>query len=337
MHTMHQKVTVIGAGSWGSALARILGDNQNDVLLYDTDATIVEEINTNHTNITKLPIGSLPQTIKATMDIKEAIHHSDIIVLSVPTKVLRSVLEEITKIIDSQKLFVNTSKGLEPKTFLRVSEILYQVIDQAYIKGFVALTGPSHAEEVIRQLPTTICSVSNNKEHAMQIQLLFHNSTYFRVYTGSDLIGSELCGAIKNVYAIASGMLEGLGYGDNARAGLISRALVEMRRLVLALGGKEETVFGLTGVGDLVVTTTSHHSRNYQAGLRLAQVNDLETTIASMSMVVEGARTAEAVYEVSKKLQLETPIIDAVYHVIYEKQDVKIAVSGLMNRSLKDE
>lgn len=337
MQDSKNQVTVIGAGSWGSALARILGDNGNEVLLYDKDESIIDEINTKHTNISKLPIGNLPQTVKATSDIHQAIAHSDIIVLSVPTKVLRIVLEEIKQVITSKKLFINTSKGLEPKTFLRVSEILYQVIDQKYIQGFVALTGPSHAEEVIRQLPTTICSVSNNREYAIKVQLLFHNSSYFRVYTGSDLIGSELCGAIKNVYAIASGMLEGLGYGDNARAGLISRALVEMRRIVLALGGKEETVFGLTGVGDLVVTTTSHHSRNYQAGLKLAQVNDLEATISSMSMVVEGARTAEAVYEVSKKLHLETPIIDAVYHVIYEKQNVKSAVSELMNRALKDE
>lgn len=337
MNPNKKKITVIGAGSWGSALARILGDNQNEVLLYDKDSVLVEEINQYHTNKTKLPIGMLPQIVKATTDINQAVSYSDIIVLSIPTKVLRSVLEEIEEVIDSKKLFINTSKGLEPKTFLRVSEILYQVIDQNYIEGFVALTGPSHAEEVIRQLPTTICSVSNNKEHAIKIQLLFNNSIYFRVYTGSDLVGSELCGAIKNVYAIASGMLEGLGYGDNARAGLISRALVEMKRVVTALGGKEDTVFGLTGVGDLVVTTTSHHSRNYQAGLKLAQVNDLESTIASMSMVVEGARTAEAVYEVSKQLNLETPIIDAVYHVIYEKQNVKNAVSELMNRSLKDE
>lgn len=330
-------VTVIGAGSWGSALARILGDNQNNVLLYDKDELMIKEINTFHTNLSKLPIGSLPETVKATNVIKDALDFSDIIILSIPTKVLRTVLEEIKENISSKKVFINTSKGLEPKTFLRVSEVLYQVIDQKYIEGFVALTGPSHAEEVIRQLPTTICSVSDNKELAKKVQLLFNNSTYFRVYTGSDLIGSELCGAIKNVYAIASGMLEGLGYGDNARAGLISRALVELRRIVIALGGKEETVFGLTGVGDLVVTTTSHHSRNYQAGLKLAQVNDLEATIASMSMVVEGARTAEAVYDVSKRLNIETPIIDAVYHVIYEKQNVQQAVFELMNRSLKDE
>ena len=332
-----EKVSIIGAGSWGSALARILGDNHYQVLLYDTDKNTVDEINHFHTNLSKLPVGMLPLKVKATTSIKEVIDFSDIIVFSVPTKVLRSVLNLINEIIDKPKLFVNTSKGLEPDTYLRVSEVLNTTINNHYIKGFVALTGPSHAEEVIRQLPTTICSVSTNKEDAKLIQKIFNNSTYFRVYTGSDLVGSELCSAIKNVYAIASGMLEGCGYGDNARAGLISRALVEMKRIVVAMGGKEDTIYGLTGVGDLVVTTTSHHSRNFQAGVKLAKGSNLAETIASMSMVVEGARTAEAVYEVSKKLNLSTPIIDAVYNVIYRKQSVKKAVAELMNRSLKDE
>lgn len=331
------KVTVIGAGSWGSALTRILGDNNNEVLLYDRDEKTVNEINNFHTNINKLPVGKLPETVKATTDVKKAIDFSDIIVISVPTKVLRTVLEQIAHVITTPKLFVNTSKGLEPVTFLRVSEVVKQVIDSKYIKGFVALTGPSHAEEVIQQLPTTICSVSEKHDDAKLIQKLFNNSTYFRVYTGHDLIGSELCSSIKNVYAIASGMLEGLGYGDNARAGLISRALVELRRIVVAMGGKEETIYGLTGVGDLVVTTTSHHSRNYQAGVKLATGKNLEETIASMAMVVEGARTAEAIYNASKKMNLETPIIDAVYRVIYEKEDVNKAVLELMSRSLKDE
>lgn len=332
-----KKITVIGAGSWGSALARILGDNSNEVLLYDTNIKIVDEINNFHTNLNKLPIGKLPENVKATTDIKEAVSFSDVIVISVPTKVLRVVLKQINAVIDEAKLFVNTSKALEPVTFLRVSEIVKQVIDNKYIKGFVALTGPSHAEEVIQQLPTTICSVSESITDAKFIQELFNNSTYFRVYTGHDLVGSELCSSIKNVYAIASGMLEGLGYGDNARAGLISRALVELRRIVVAMGGKEETVYGLTGIGDLVVTTTSHHSRNYQAGIKLATGKNLEETIASMTMVVEGARTAEAIYNVSKNLNLETPIIDAVYRVIYEKEDVNKAVLELMSRSLKDE
>ncbi len=332
-----EKISIIGAGSWGSALARILGDNHHQVLLYDTNESTVNEINNFHTNLAKLPIGELPFEVRATTSIKDAIDFTDIIILCVPTKVLRSVLHLINENITSPKLFINTSKGLEPDTYLRVSEVVYAIINHQFIKGFVALTGPTHAEEVIRQLPTTICSVSTNKEDAKFVQQIFNNSTYFRVYTGSDLIGSELCSAIKNVYAIASGMLEGCGYGDNARAGLISRALVEMKRLVVAMGGKEDTIYGLTGIGDLVVTTTSHYSRNFQAGVKLAKGSNLAETIASMSMVVEGARTVEAVYDVSKKLNLSTPIIDAVYSVIYKQQGVKKVVAELMNRALKDE
>lgn len=332
-----KKVTVLGAGSWGSALSRILGDNGQNVILFDVDQKTVDEINQFHTNIEKLPIGKLPDSVVATTNIEEAIDKSEIIIISVPTKVLRTVLKQVNSVIKEPKLFVNTSKGLEPGTYLRVSEVVYQEINNKYIKGFVALTGPSHAEEVIRQLPTAICSVSTVKSDAILIQQLFNNSTYFRVYTGSDLLGSELCSALKNVYAIASGMLEGLGYGDNARAGMISRALVEMKRFVTALGAKEETIYGLTGVGDLVVTTTSHHSRNFQAGLKLATGSNLDETISSMSMVIEGARTAESAYFKSKVLNIETPIIDAVYRVIYEKEDVKKAVSDLMSRSLKDE
>lgn len=332
-----KKITVLGAGSWGSALSRILGDNGHQVILYDNDQNTVNEINEFHTNLNKLPNGKLPKNVRATTNIKEAIDNSEIIVISVPTKVLRQVLKQIKEVINEPKIFVNTSKALEPVTYLRVSEVVYQEIDNNYIKGFVALTGPSHAEEVIRQLPTIICSVSSNREYAILIQKIFNNTKYFRVYTGSDLLGSELCSSLKNVYAIASGMLEGLGFGDNARAGMISRALVEMKRFVTALGAKEDTIYGLTGLGDLVVTTTSHHSRNFQAGIKLATGSNLEETISSMSMVVEGARTAEAAYFKSKELNIDTPIIDAVYRVIYEKEDVKKAVSDLMSRSLKDE
>lgn len=331
------KITILGAGSWGSALAKILGNNKHEVMLFDVDSNAVNEINEFHSNKNKLPNGFLPLSVHATVNLKEAIDFSNIIILSVPTKVLRNILKEINSIIFEKKIFVNTSKGLEPATFARVSEIVYEEISNEFIEGFVALTGPSHAEEVIEELLTIVCSVSNNKEHAILIQQLFSNHEYFRVYTGSDLLGSELCGALKNVYAIASGMLEGLGYGDNAKAGLISRALVEMKRIVLALGANEETIYGLTGLGDLVVTTMSKHSRNFQAGVKLATGSNLQETIASMTMVVEGAKTAKAAYLQTKKYNIDAPIIDAVYRVIYEHYDVKLAVADLMSRSLKDE
>ena len=331
------KVTVVGGGSWGSALARILGDNGNDVVIYERSKEIVDEINTYHTNKSKLPIGILPLNVSATDILEESLNDSNVIVIAVPTKVIRIVLQEMNKYLSHKCLFVNASKGLEPDTFLRVSEIVYQEINNEFIDDFVALTGPSHAEEVINQLLTIICSVSNNKKAAKLVQSLFNNSKYFRVYTSYDLVGSELCGALKNIYAIASGMLSGIGLGDNAKAGLISRALVEMRRFVLSFGASEETIYGLTGLGDLVVTTTSVHSRNFQAGYRLATGKNLEETISSMTMVVEGARTVVAAYQYSKANNLETPIIDAVYDVLYNKKPVKTAINQLMKRSLKDE
>ena len=331
-----KNITIIGAGSWGSALANILCENNNKVLLYDTDVQTVNEINELHSN-RKVPNVIMNNEIHATTDLKTAVDYSNIIVISVPTKVIRLVLKSINQLIDKPKLFVNTSKGLEPDTFKRVSQIVEEEINKEFIDGFVALTGPSHAEEVIIKLPTTIVSVSEDPEKAKIIQEIFSNHSNFRVYTGSDLLGSELCSAIKNVYAIASGILHGLGFGDNARAGLISRALVEMRRIVVELGAKEETVFGLTGVGDLVVTTTSQFSRNFQAGVKLAKGSNLQETLNSIDMVVEGVRTTKAVYDLVNKLNIEAPIIKAVYRVIYEHLLPAQAVTQLFSREFKDE
>lgn len=331
------KISVIGAGSWGSALARILGDNGYDVMLYDLSVETILEINTCHTNKSKLPNGILPNNVSGTTNIEEAINGYNIILLAVPTKVIRETLKKIAVVITEPKLFVNASKGIEPDSYKRVSEIVYEEIPNQYVEGFVALTGPSHAEEVIKQMLTTIAAASFNLEHAKRIQMIFSNQNYFRVYTLTDLIGAELGGSLKNIYAIASGMLYGLGYGDNARAGLITRALAEMRRLAVAMGAKETTLFGLTGVGDLIVTTTSLHSRNFQAGVKLATGNNLEETIASMSMVVEGARTVISAYFASKELKIDVPIIDAVYNVIYQHVPVNEAIKTIMARSLKNE
>ena len=331
------RVSVIGAGSWGTALANLLVKNNHEVLVYDVDEAIIEEINTKHTNYSKLKDGVLEVGVIATNDLTKVLDFSNIIVLSVPTKVLRIVLNNIKNIITSKKIFVNTSKGIEPDTCLRISEVVTEVLTDEYIEAVVALTGPSHAEEVINQLLTVICAVSLNKDAAKKVQSLFNNNKYFRVYTSYDLKGSEICGALKNIYAIASGMLSGCGLGDNAKAGLISRALVEMRRFVVAFGANEDTIYGLTGVGDLVVTTTSMHSRNFQAGYRLATGKYLEETISSMTMVVEGARTVVAAYQYARANNIETPIIDAVYDVLYNKKPVKTAINQLMKRSLKDE
>jgi len=331
------KITVIGAGSWGCALARILGDNGHDVLIYDVDKNSIDEINVYHTNKAKLKDGLLPLCVKGTTDLKEAIEFSSNVLLVVPTKVVRSVLLDINKYIDSQKLFINASKGIEPDSFKRVSEIVYEVIDNNYIKGFVSLTGPSHAEEVICQNLTMIAAASENEEHSVYVQELFSNNKYFRVYRVNDLIGAELGGSLKNVYAIAAGLCDGMGYGVNAKAALITRGLNEMKKLAIAMGAKEETLNGLTGVGDLIVTCTSPLSRNYMAGMNIARGKDLQETLDSIPMVVEGARTCISAYFAARKYNLETPIIDAIYNVIYNKKDPKNELKEIMARGLKEE
>lgn len=331
------KISIIGAGSWGTALAEVLVFNKHEVLIYDVDENTVDEINNQHTNVTKLPNAKLSSSIVATSRLEDALDFSEIIVLSVPTKVIRAVLKEINKKLDHPALFINTSKGLEPGTFKRVSEVVKDEIDSTKRKGFVAITGPSHAEEVILKMPTLVTSASLERDNALLVQKLFSNNVFFRVYTIKDLVGAELGGALKNIYALAAGMLEGLGYGDNAKAALISRALVEMKRLAVANGALEETLTGLTGLGDLVVTTTSYHSRNFQAGIKLAKGKNLDETISSMTMVVEGVRTALSAYQKAHEENIDVPIIDAVYSVIYEKQSVSKAVESMMMRALKDE
>ncbi|MDD4001069.1 MAG: NAD(P)-dependent glycerol-3-phosphate dehydrogenase, partial [Bacilli bacterium] len=304
---------------------------------YDTAIEIVDEINTYHTNKSKLPNGSLNENVKATNDLKEAVNHASIILLAVPTSVIRTVLKEINAVINSRKLFVNASKGLEPHTFKRVSEIVVEEIENEYLEGFVALSGPSHAEEVILGMLTLVTAVSSNLKQAQLIQNLFSNQTYFRVYTLTDLIGVEICSSLKNIIALASGIIAGLGYGDNTRAALITRGLVEIKRIATALGGEDNTVFGLAGLGDLIVTCTSLHSRNYQAGYKIGSGKDLKQTLSEMTMVVEGARTALAAQQIILEYGIYAPIIEAVYDIIYHEVEPKARIAQLMKNDLKEE
>ena len=331
------KISVIGAGSWGCALARILGDNGHEVLIYDIDANAINEINEFHTNKSKLFEGELPTNVKGTTCLEEVIRFSNNILLVVPTKVVRSVLSDINKFLDDKKLFINASKGIEPDTYKRVSEIVYEEIDKDYIEGFVALTGPSHAEEVIKQKLTMVAAASEIEEHAYKVQRLFSNNVYFRVYRLCDLIGAEVGGSLKNVYALGAGICEGLGFGVNARSALITRALIEMKKLAVAMGAKEDTLDGLTGMGDLIVTCTSNLSRNYQTGVQIALGNDLNSTLDSMPMVVEGARTCISAYQIARNLNIDTPIIDSIYNVLYNRRNPKDVIRDLMSRGLKQE
>lgn len=333
-----ERVTIIGGGSWGSALSKIVADNKHQVVIYDNDIELVREINDKHTS-KYLPNGKLPKMVTATSNLKEALRFADIVLTVVPTKVMRSVLEKVGKEIESKKLFVNASKGIEPGTFKRVSEIVYEVIPEKYVEGFVALTGPSHAEEVILQVITAIVAASNNLEDAKRVQRLFTNTSYFRVYSSDDLVGAELGGSLKNIFALAAGVLDGLGkyYGDNTKAAMITRGLLEMNQLAIAYGAKESTLFGLAGVGDLIVTTTSKHSRNWQAGYKIGSGKNLKETLASMTMVVEGARTVKSAYFAAREKNIETPIIDAIYNIIYNNHDPHKEIKKLMSRDMKPE
>ncbi len=328
------KVSFIGGGAWGTTLAQVLSDNGCEVLIRDINEVFVNKINKNHVH----PFFdvTIPTNIKATLDLKEAIDYADIIILSLPTKFMRGVLIEINQILTSPKTFVNVSKGIEPDTSLRVSQIVEQEINKEYLKAYVVLSGPSHAEELILRKLTTLVSASNDFEAAKLVQNLFSND-YLRVYTGSDVIGVETGGAIKNAIAIVSGISTGLGLGENARAALIARSIREIIAIVVALGGKKETAYGLSGIGDLIVTASSMNSRNFQAGLKIGQGMPVEEALSSSKQTVEGIRTIEAAHEIGLKYNLELPIINVAYDFIHGKIKFTDAIPMLMNRELKNE
>lgn len=328
-------ISVIGGGSWGLALSSVLSKNHHKVLVYDANPKIVKKVNTLH--ICVQLDETIPQDIRATSDIAAAIRYSDVILFAVPTKVLREALAAAIRELDGPKLFINAAKGIEPETFLRVSEIFTEMVPAEHLRGFVALSGPSHAEEVIRGMTTLITCASENEQDALFAQHLFHNQDYFRVYSSTDLKGVELGGALKNIFALASGLIAGKGLGDNARAALITRGLVEMQKFYEHYGADTGSLFGLTGIGDLIVTCTSEHSRNYQAGYKIGHGKDLEETLQSMTMVVEGIRTCEAAYKYAKKYDLELPIIEQIYNVLFHKLDPEIAYRNLFERSRKKE
>ena len=329
------KLSVIGGGSWGLALAKVLHDSNHEVLVYDVSERIVSKINDLHICIQLNE--DIPKEIKATNSIEEAVNFSDVLLFVVPTKVMRQAIQDVIPYLKRETLFINAAKGIEPETFMRASEIFEEMIPSDYFKGFVSLSGPSHAEEVIKGMMTLITASSEKEEDALFVQELFHNTEYFRVYSSTDLKGSELGGALKNVYALASGLLAGKGLGDNARAALITRGLVEMRKFYEVYGADAKSITGLTGLGDLIVTCTSEHSRNYQAGYKLGHGKDLEETLASMTMVVEGIRTCEAAHSYGQKHKIDMPIINSIYAIIFDKKDPDVVFKKLLERSMKPE
>lgn len=327
------KIGIIGGGSWGSTLAQVLQDNNHEVLIYDINEENVTKLNKGIHPFFDIEINKLP----ATTNLDEVINFSNILLLSVPTKVMREVLNQIGKKITVPTSFINVSKGIEPSTLKRVSELVNEEIPKKYMKNYAVLTGPSHAEEVILRKLTLLVSASENIEYAKEIQDLFSNDKYLRVYTSTDVIGCEVGGTVKNGIAIISGVLAGYGLGVNARSALITRGILEIVRVVTAQGGKKETAFGLTGIGDLIVTASSDLSRNYRAGYLIGQKVPVKQVIEESKMVVEGIRAIEAMYNLSKREGIELPIIQTAYNVIFEDLPLEDAIYKLLSRQLKEE
>ncbi len=328
-------VSVIGGGSWGLALSNLLSDNQHNVMVYDINEKIVNTINEKH--LCMQLNAPIDKTITATNHIKEALNHADILLFVVPTKVLRAALKDVIKHLDKPKTFINAAKGIEPSTFMRISEIITEMVPKAYLNDVITISGPSHAEEVIQRMATAITAASEHSEAAIFAQKLFHNAQYFRVYSSTDIKGVELGGSLKNIFALAAGIIRGQGLGDNALAAFMSRALVEMAKIYHYFGANTETLYGLSGVGDLIVTCTSPHSRNFQAGYKIGKGKNLAETLDSMTMVVEGIRTAEAAYGLASDANMETPIIAAIYDVVFNRIEPQKVVARLLSRDTKVE
>lgn len=329
------KTVVIGSGSWGTALAQVLADNHQDVILYGVDQEQVDDINKNHKNSVFFGDTELNPDLKATMDF-DVVKDADVVVLAVPSAAISTVARQVSDTVDHPVIVVNVAKGFDPKTNERMSDAIRHAFDPKKLSSVVSLIGPSHAEEVVVRQLTSIDAISQLEEDAKKIQELFSNE-YLRIYTGTDEIGSELGAAVKNVMAIASGIISGLGYKDNTRAALITRGLQEMIRFGTALGGNPETFIGLTGVGDLIVTASSLNSRNFQAGYQIGKENDVEHFLKTNKKTTEGIRTAKIVHEIAQEKGIDMPICEEVYQILYEGKEPAMCASDLMLRELKRE
>nr|WP_263325895.1 NAD(P)H-dependent glycerol-3-phosphate dehydrogenase [Neobacillus sp. Marseille-Q6967] len=324
-------VAVIGAGSWGTALAMVLADNGREVRLWSHNESQVEEINQFHTNKKYLPGIVLPDLIVGYALLSDALAGIKTVILAVPSKAIREVLGKIRTVLQSPITIAHVSKGIEPDSLMRISEMIKEELPSEVLKAVVVLSGPSHAEEVSLRHPTTVTVSSDDMEAAEEIQDLFINQN-FRVYTNPDVIGVEIGGALKNIIALAAGITDGLGYGDNAKAALITRGLAEIARLGTKMGANPLTFSGLAGIGDLIVTCTSVHSRNWRAGNLLGKGKTLEEVLENMGMVVEGVRTTKAAHQLAEKYNVKMPITNVLYNVLFNGKNAKDAVDVLMAR-----
>lgn len=326
----NRKAAVLVAGSWGTALAAVLADNEYDVTLWTRNERQAEEINREHRNHKFLADAILPDAITATTNMEAAVTGAELVLFAAPSAAMRDVARQAAPYIDESTLCVHATKGFESGSLKRMTTVLSEELS-CDPSRLVVLSGPSHAEEVVRRQPTTIVVASASQEAAELAQDAFI-TPHFRVYTNPDVIGVEVAGAIKNIIALGAGLSDGLGFGDNAKAALLTRGLAEISRLGMAMGANPLTFAGLAGVGDLVVTCTSKHSRNWRAGSMLAEGLALEDVLERMGMVVEGVRTTQAAHELSAQFGVVMPITEQLYKVLFQAQSSRSAVEKLMGR-----
>ena len=330
-------ITVLGAGSWGLTLALLLSENEHRVVLWELYKEHAEEIRRTRESKRFLPGIRIPEEIPVETDVTRALVDTDLILFVVPSHGVRSVARMIAEAFEftERTYVVNAAKGIEEHTLKRMSEVLR---DELPIPGgqILTLSGPSHAEEVSRHMPTSVVVAGTDETRAKKVQEVFFRP-YFRVYTNSDVVGVEMGVALKNVIAIAAGVCDGLGYGDNTKAALLTRGLVEITRVGVALGGRQETFFGLSGLGDLIATSLSRHSRNRYVGEKIGQGMALDDVLGGMVMVAEGVRTTRAAVDLAKKLGVDMPITTAVHEVLFAGRDPRDAIDQLMNRPPQDE
>ena len=326
-------VGVVGAGSWGTALALVLEKNGHQVTLWSSREAKAKELSELRENVDKLPGVKIPESIEITADIEVAVKDKELVVLGVPSLYIRSTSAKMAPFVHDGQIIVNVSKGIEESTLYTMTDVILDEIPNADV---AVLSGPSHAEEVSRYIPTTVVAGAKNRKTAEKIQQIFMNEA-FRVYTSPDMLGIEIGGALKNVIALAAGITDGLGFGDNTKAALITRGIAEMTRLGVAMGGYQETFSGLAGMGDLIVTCASKHSRNRRAGYLIGKGYTMQEAMDEVKMVVEGVHSAKAALMLAEKYYVRLPIIEQVNAVLFDGKQATEAVRDLMIRNGKTE
>ena len=331
-----KRIAVIGAGSWGTALGIIAARSGHEVKFWSRNPAVVTSLNDDRVNSIYLPDAEIPAGVVASTDIIEVVKRSELVIIATPSHATRVVLESMASALPAKATLVSAAKGIEIESGKRISQLAAEVLGPSNAARFVCLSGPSFAKEVVARHPTAIVAASANPEARAEVQSAF-SSESLRIYTNDDVIGTELGGSVKNVMAIAAGMVAGLGFGTNSVAALITRGLAEMSRLALSEGGKLETMMGLAGLGDLVLTCTGSLSRNRFVGQELGKGRPLEEITAGMREVAEGVKTTRAVKELANRLGVEMPIVEEVYGALYQGKAVREAVTALMSRPLRDE